>query len=99
MKNNNSAFPVRSRWDSGYEASDLRDSGMTLPQYAAIHLKVPMSGDPEIDKMIRESRRLDFAGLATTGIVPVGRNPKEAIEYAREIADALLAEWEKEAEE
>jgi hypothetical protein len=38
--------------------------GMTLRQYAAIHLKVPDSGEDWLDEMILESRRLDFAGQA-----------------------------------
>jgi hypothetical protein len=35
MKDNGSAFPVRSRWDSGNEAFDLEDPGMTLLDYFA----------------------------------------------------------------
>lgn len=35
--------------------------GMTLRQYAAIQLRVPMSGDDELDSMIREARRLDMS--------------------------------------
>jgi hypothetical protein len=80
---------------------------MTLPRYAAIHLKVPMSGDPEIDAMIRESRRLDFAGQALAGIAAkvykAGdyKEPHVWGDIANEaflLADAMLAEWEKEAE-
>jgi len=33
--------------------------GMSLRQYAAIHLKVPASGKPELDAMIRASRIFD----------------------------------------
>jgi hypothetical protein len=33
--------------------------GMTLRQYAAIQLKVPRSGDADIDAMIRESREAE----------------------------------------
>jgi hypothetical protein len=29
--------------------------GLSLKDYAAIHLKVPQTGDPELDAMIRES--------------------------------------------
>jgi hypothetical protein len=88
MKNNKSAFPY------------LYEEGMTLSQYAAIHLNVPMSGDPEIDKMIRESRRLDLAGQMLEGFCS-GPNeppdPKRAAEWCCEAANAMLAEWEKEA--
>jgi hypothetical protein len=75
---------------------------MTLPQYAAIHLKVPMSGDPELDQMIRESRRLDFAGQAMEGILSGGLEgvgfETELTSVARRacaFADSLLAQWEK----
>jgi hypothetical protein len=57
-----SAFPVldatRANLDgSPYSDYACSDPGMTLTQYAAIHLKVPRSGDPDIDAMIRKSRR------------------------------------------
>lgn len=42
-------------------------SGETLQVYAAIHLKVPQSGIPALDDMIRESRRLDFIAATLTG--------------------------------
>jgi hypothetical protein len=32
-----SAFPIRSRWDSGQENFDLEDCGMTLRDYFAAH--------------------------------------------------------------
>lgn len=35
--------------------------------YASIHLKVPQSGIPALDAMIRESRRLDFITATLTG--------------------------------
>jgi hypothetical protein len=105
MRDTDFAFPARNRWDSGTGSFDLEDSGVTLPRYAAIHLKVPRSGDPEIDAMIRESRRADFAGKALEGKlagilassswdsreIRTGRITKEAFD----VADAMLAEWEK----
>lgn len=33
---------------------------ISVLEYAAIHLKVPMSGNAELDKMIRLARRLDW---------------------------------------
>jgi hypothetical protein len=57
MNTHETAFPSRKRWDPGTEGFDLENEGMTLTQYAAIRLKVPMSGDKELDAMIRESRR------------------------------------------
>jgi hypothetical protein len=107
MKDHESAFPVRNRWDSANESFDLESPGMTLKQYAAIHLKVPRSGDPEIDGMIRESRRLDFAGQALAGISAKVYRTKDyngpfvfedIANEARLMADAMLAEWEKKDE-
>jgi hypothetical protein len=102
MKDTN-AFPSRKRWDAGTDGFDLENEGMTLTQYAAIHLKVPMSGDPELDEMIRESRRLDFAGQALAGmlaesdstVLPSGETVTSFISLcALEYADGLLAKWE-----
>jgi hypothetical protein len=100
MKDSESAFPVNSRWDGGNESFDLEDAGMTLPQYAAIHLRVPCSGDPELDAAIRQSRRAEFAKAALDGMVLtacIDDYPGVAL-VSLGIADALLAEWEKEAE-
>jgi hypothetical protein len=83
--------------------------GMTLKQYAAITLKVPRSGDPELDAMILESRRADFAEKAMEGMVfqmfsetderinrSTAKNFSEQVGF---LADAMLAEWEKAKEE
>lgn len=75
-------------------------SGETLQVYAAIHLKVPQSGIPALDAMIRESRRMDAILATLTGdranadifIKPDG-HAKDAVRQA----DALMAELEKEA--
>jgi hypothetical protein len=85
---------------------------MTVKQYAAIHLKVPRSGNAEIDAMIRESVRRDFAEKALAKLVfPIGSisvhifgaSARESDErdlrayQCFRFADAMLAEWEKEA--
>lgn len=36
-----------------------KEDGMTLRQYAAIHLKVPNSGTDWLDEMIEEANKLD----------------------------------------
>jgi hypothetical protein len=96
MKDSDSAFPVTG-------VAYCEDSpGITLPQYAAIKLKVPRSGDPDIDKMIRESRRADFAekvlGTFTGDIYIDGQVAAILVEQAFNVADAMLAKWEKKAE-
>jgi hypothetical protein len=105
VKDNERAFP------HSYEVAEIKDGhfceifyhspGLTARQYAAIKLKVPRSGDPEIDAMIRDSRRDDFAKAAMAGIL-VG-NSTERYENvichrAVSFSDAMLAEMEKEAE-
>jgi hypothetical protein len=103
MNENKSAFPYLHRWgpDARYETECGR--GITAKQYAAIHLRVPRSGDPDIDGMIRESRRAEFAGQALAGYSvcfpesgePV---PGPTAEWCHKMANAMLAEWEKETE-
>lgn len=70
--------------------------GMSLRQYAAIKLRVPDSGCEWLDAMIRESRRMDFAGqaLASMTVAPdYSKGPCDAAmaERAYVIADAMLA--------
>lgn len=38
-----------------------------MRQYAAIHLRVPDSGIPELDAMIRKARRQEMVGRALQG--------------------------------
>jgi hypothetical protein len=97
MKDTDRAFPVFDFVGCG-NAPDFKcsDHGMTLAQYAAIKLRVPRSGDPELDAMIRESRRADFAEAALTGALRECHSPDSASKYAYAVADAMLAEWEKE---
>jgi hypothetical protein len=108
MKDVDSVCPVfdATRVNSGgslCEDYDRSGPGMTPSQYAAIHLKVPMSGDPELDKMIRESRRADFAGRVLRTITERSEyllsNKKTWKEFLAEqsfaLADALFVEWEK----
>ncbi len=80
----------------------------TMQAHAAIHLRVPMSGDDEVDAMIREALRMDLAGqaLAFWANVKIGGwvgdlSPETAAEIARHtciIADAVLAECDRKPE-
>jgi hypothetical protein len=72
---------------------------MTAKQCAAIRLKVPCSGDPELDAAIRQSRRAEFAKAALAGNV-FGSSVHDCQGVAEEcfdVANYMLAEWEKEA--
>jgi hypothetical protein len=100
MNENKSAFPVfDGKGDADYQCTD---SGLTAKQYAAIHLKVPRSGDPELDAMIRESRRLQLVGQVAVGIMTnpndVQLTPPDMAKICCNVVDAILAEWEKKAE-
>jgi hypothetical protein len=102
MKDTDKAFPVletKYGYDGEVLGVECFDPGMTLRQYAAIHLKVPRSGDPEIDGMIRENVRKDFAEKALVGEAYMGyvSSPKDVAADCFKMACAVLAEWEKEA--
>ena len=43
--------------------------GLSVREIAAIQLRVPDSGDEQIDAMIRQANRRDFAGQAMAGIL------------------------------
>jgi hypothetical protein len=109
MKDNDSAFSVFEEAMVHFDGSPCTDyiltsPGMTLPQYAAIKLQVPRSGNPDLDAMIRESRRADFAekalaGMMSHGYIPEDRKQDWRVDIAQEayeLSDAMLAEWEKE---
>lgn len=53
MSLDNQAFPELSE-NQGYP-------GLTKREYAAIHLRVADSGNPELDKMIKDSRQEEIA--------------------------------------
>jgi hypothetical protein len=98
MNENKSAFPVfDGRGGADYACID---GGLTGKQYAAIHLRVPRSGDPELDAMIRESRRAEFAAVVLRIIIDKDMSFPESLhedwmEYAStrsfQFADAMLA--------
>jgi hypothetical protein len=101
MKNTDRMFP--------YRAPDGRSYyGIRMKKYAAIKLRVPRSGDPDLDAMIRESRRADFAEKAMEAITyeyfsnefnkgMAKADISEIAHCAWLVADAMLVEWEKEA--
>ena len=74
----------------------IHENGMTLREYAAIHLKVPNSGNPELDAMIEKSLWHDYAAAALQGVV-IHPNIGDAwVKTAcAEIADAMLEERAK----
>lgn len=60
------AFPYQHTNDGNPSEACI---GMTLGQYACIKLKVPKTGDNELDDLIKESLRNDFAAKAINGLI------------------------------
>jgi hypothetical protein len=75
--------------------------GLTKRERAAIDLRVPMSGDDDIDAMIRAANRKDFAAMAMQGYIAgqyAGSYDTATIaKMSATKADALLAELERTA--
>lgn len=70
--------------------------GMTLRAYAAIKLKVPDSGLPWLDDMIRKARRDEDAAKAMQGFLGKASESEEQIaKDAYLLADAMLKAREK----
>lgn len=63
------AFPQVLQYDAAGRCVSEAMYGMSLRQFAAIQLRVPNSGDEQIDAMIRQSNRRDFAGQAMAGLL------------------------------
>ena len=88
---NQSAFPSTITDDS------LHVQGMNLREYAAIHLKVPSSGNEELDALIWESMRNDLAAKAMPAVwsnidpeMPFDVAVTQTAEAAYELADAMM---------
>lgn len=75
--------------------------GLSKREYAAILLRVPNSGDPDIDEMIRQANRRELAGQAMQGLLAGwGCDTSEfqlanACRWAVRHADALIIELER----
>lgn len=59
-------------------------------EYAAIHLCVPMSGNEEIDEMIRESQRFELVKEALGGSASLFAEEASAAKWSIEVASAVL---------
>lgn len=58
MKDGGPAFP-RPASEAHQHGMHSPQQGMTLRQYAAIHLKVPNSGTDWLDEMIEQANKID----------------------------------------
>lgn len=98
------AFPADSK-PSAYGGHEPQAySGLTIQQYAAIHLRVPNSGDAALDEMIRQSLRNELAADAMKGFLAghishFGHeshwNYESMASEAHQVADAMLKAREK----
>ena len=90
-----SAFPLYDHRGDGQQF--LAEIGMTMRQYAAIHLRVPNSGADWLDDMIAEAREMDAAERAMQGLLAqslgtaLKSDPILGAQYAYRVADAMLA--------
>lgn len=99
------AFPTALNASDPRQAGVLHLAGMSLREYAAIHLRVPNSGTDWLNEMIRQSRRDWFAGQALDSLIQLAHRDtindtmpvrKSTIaRWAREIADCLIAELDQ----
>jgi len=75
--------------------------GKSARIYAAIHLCVPMSGDEELDAMIRTAQRQRLAGMIVGTMIHMsttgdgGWDTSTVVAGTGNLADALLAQLEK----
>lgn len=91
----NCAFPALLPEEMGVREGYF-DAGMTKREHAAITLRVPNSGDEQLDAMIRQANRRDAAVAAMQGLLTAGHGEEveiacDAVRYA----DALLARLEE----
>jgi len=71
--------------------------GVSIREYAAIHLRVPNSGNDELDAMIREARRFELAKAAIIRETAEDLVSSPQLLAERDIrhVDAIIAELEK----
>lgn len=86
------AFEVRD--DDTNDLVRNASQGMTRREYAAIKLRVPLSGNAELDSMIRVSRRADLASQALVAMLGCSDTSGTADAFAQSAVravDALFA--------
>lgn len=91
------AMPGQVKYHGGGAVEVLSIGGLTAREHACIQLRVPKSGDDELDSLIRESLRAEFAAQALAKLIALGGSARteygQAI-HAVKFADALLSALE-----
>ena len=85
-------------WDQN---TDYGEPGLTKLERACIDLRIPATGDDELDALIARAERRDLAAKAMEGLAADPTSGEitldELVHACRKDADALLAELAKEA--
>lgn len=91
------AFARSFSQDEELRVYDLAQTGLTKREYAAIHLRVPRSGDEELDAMIREAQRNELATRAMQGLLanPDVKDIVFVAPTAYTMAEAMMRQREK----
>ncbi len=82
---------------TGQPINGYFSAGLTAREHAAIHLRVPMSGNPWLDAMITEARRWDAAQAALSNY-RYDINPSLAARESIESADFLTRQMKGEGQ-
>ncbi len=88
MRIDYSAYPTTEEHMNG-------GAGLSVRELAAIQLRVPDSGDEQIDAMIQQANRRDFAGQALAGLLsmdaegPYVKPDGTVCKTTREVAEVL----------
>lgn len=87
--------------ERGSDQGESISLGLTKREHAAILLRVPESGDPDLDAMIRTAQRRDLAAMAMQGMIAAGWDSGDVRAYegwrdemgreAARYADAILS--------
>ena len=83
------AMPVSTNdtsWGHQDSPNTWQHPGLTKREHACIALRVPETGDPEIDALIRTAQKRDVAAMAMQGILAGG-------EYWHPIWSDDVAKW------
>ncbi len=98
------ASPIVQKYDEDGRVSPVFLPGLTKRELACIELRIPETGDEELDALITKARRQKIAAKAMQGILAGGTGLRTILEMNLEpeyvslaviLADALIKELEK----
>lgn len=85
---NDPAFPHEPYYESTTKWSD-GGMGLTAREHAAIHLRVPMSGNPWLDEMIEAARKRDTFQALSAAFAGAGVPENQMIAWSKAIMDQM----------